>query len=110
MTTTIEPAKKTTVPKQAAPPGAAKQGAAVKIWAFFGALLLAFEAYVLIKWVTGPNFQNVPPGPTPVPLGFKIAGTAITIGGAVATVWFFWQWVVKPWRRSRTVTAEGLML
>jgi hypothetical protein len=108
VTATIEPG--TTALGQARPPITPKKVATVKIWAVVGALILAFEAYVLIKWVTGPNFQNVPPGPTPVPLGFKVAGTAITVGGAIAVVWFFWQWVVKPWRRSRTVTAEGLLL
>ena len=110
MTATMGSANAVTTPDRATQPPMPKPIAAVKIWAFFGALILAFEAYVLIRWVTGPNFQNVPPGPTPVPLGFKIAGTAITVGGAIATVWFFWNWVVKPWRRSRNVTAEGLML
>ena len=111
MTATIEPTTAAgALIEKAQLPVEPKQVPSVKLWAFAGALILAFEAYVLIKWVTGPNFQNVPPGPTPVPLGFKIAGTAITVGGAVATVWFLWNWVVKPWRQSRTVTAEGLLL
>jgi hypothetical protein len=87
-----------------------KKVATVKIWAVLGALVMAFEAYVLIKWVTGPNFERVPAGPTPVPMGIKIAATAVTALGFPAMLWCFWQWVVKPWRRSRIVTSEGLLL
>jgi len=51
----------------------------VKLWAIVGAVVLAFEAYVLLRWVSGPNFTAVPPGPTPVPTGIKIAGTVVTM-------------------------------
>lgn len=87
-----------------------KEVAGVKIWAFFGFLVLAFEAYVLIKWVSGPNFKRVDAGPSPVSEPIKIAATTITALGFPAMLWCIWSWVVKPWRRMRTVTAEGLML
>jgi hypothetical protein len=82
----------------------------VKLWGFFGALILAFEAFVLIKWVTGPNFKRVPGGPTPVPDAIKIATTTVTVLGFPATIAVLWHWVVRPWRRERQVTAHGLML
>jgi len=82
----------------------------VKIWAFFGALIVAFETYVLVKWVTGPNFESVSAGVTPVPDPIKIAGTVITYGGFVAMFYLIYRFVWKVWRQQRTVTAEGLLL
>jgi hypothetical protein len=102
--------------RAAAPPesdtgiAAPNKAATVKIWALFGVLAIAFETYVLLKWVTGPNFEHVPAGPTPVPTGIKVAATTVTVLGFPAMLWFFWNWVGKPWRRSKTVTAEGLLL
>ena len=32
----------------------------VKIWAGIGAVCVAFIAYVLISWVSGPYFEEVP--------------------------------------------------
>src|SRR2546421_180775 len=32
----------------------------VKIWAFFGLLIVAFEVWVLIRWMTGPFFVRWP--------------------------------------------------
>jgi hypothetical protein len=39
----------------------------VKVWATVGALVLAFEIFVIAKWITGPNFTPVHTGPTPLP-------------------------------------------
>jgi len=82
----------------------------VKIWAFFGAIIVAFETYVLLKWVTGPNFEAVPAGVSPVPDGIKIAGSVITYGGFIAMAYLIYRFVWKVWRAQRTVTAEGLLL
>jgi hypothetical protein len=72
------------------------QVASVKLWALFGALVIAFEAYVLIKWVSGPNFVRVDPGPTPVPTFIQIAASVVTYAGIPAALWCTWNWVVKP--------------
>jgi hypothetical protein len=82
----------------------------IKLWGVPGALLIAFEAFVLIKWVTGPNFKRVPAGPTPVPNAIQVASTAMTALGVPLTVGVVYQWLWKPWRRERRVTTEGLML
>jgi hypothetical protein len=109
----------TTTPRRpeelfAGPPRAAaveqKKVPGVKLWAFWGALLIAFESFVLIKWVTGPNFKRVPAGPTPVPEAIKIAATAMTALGVPLTIFVLWRWLIRPWRRERRVTAHGLML
>ena len=36
----------------------------VKIWAAVGGVILAFQLYVWIRWITGPHFERVPAGPT----------------------------------------------
>src|SRR5437773_727227 len=63
----------------------------VKIWALVGAVIALFEAYVLLKWVTGPNFTNVPAGPTPVPDAIKIAGSVVTYAGFPAMFYLLYR-------------------
>src|SRR5437764_27310 len=84
--------------------------AGVKLWALVGAVVFVFEAYVLLRWVTGPNFTAVPPGPTPVPDGIKIAGSVITFAGFPAMFYLLYRFVWKPWRTERRVTTEGLLM
>lgn len=83
---------------------------AVKVWAFFGAIVVLFTSYVLINWVTGPNFEAVPAGPTPVPDAIKLAGSVITFAGFPVMFYLIYRFVWKVWRQSKTVTAEGLLL
>ncbi|MGV0735050.1 spirocyclase AveC family protein [Mycobacterium syngnathidarum] len=70
---------------------------------------MAFEAYVLIKWVTGPYFERVPGGPNEPDMFIKVATTVVTAIGVPLMLLAIWHWVVRPWRRSRVVTPEGLM-
>ena len=44
----------------------------VKWWAALGAGILAFQAFVLARWLTGPYFKHVDPGPTPLPGWMKV--------------------------------------
>lgn len=82
----------------------------VLIWAAIGAVVLAFETYVLVRWVSGPNLARVHPGPTkppgwmkPVMVTWQIAGL---FGAAFCVYWF----VVRPWRRERRLTVDGLLV
>ena len=45
----------------------------VKFWALVGGLIWCYQIYILMKWVTGPFFHEVKPGPTPLPSAMKIA-------------------------------------
>jgi hypothetical protein len=80
----------------------------VHIWATLGAALLVFEAYVVVKWVSGPYFQQVHSGPTSPPSWMKFAVNtvqiAVPVGCVVWTYWFLW----RPWKRERRFTFEGL--
>ena len=39
----------------------------VRIWATLGGAILAFQLYVWIRWITGPNFERVPAGASDPP-------------------------------------------
>jgi hypothetical protein len=88
----------------------ARQAVPVKWWAAAGGLILAFFAYVMINWVTGPYFANVPVGPSEVP-GYMKAGLLafeiVCIPAALACVFWF---VVRPWRRDGKLGVDGVLV
>ena len=64
----------------------------VKWWAGAGALMVAFIAFVLIRWVTGPFFEEVPSGPSDPPTYMKaalIAFQALCIPAALFCIYWF---------------------
>ena len=82
----------------------------IKYWAFAGGLVTAFMAYVLISWITGPYFETVEPGPTPLPTWMKVSLIAWQV--ILPSVWLFmfYRYVVKPWRAERRIGVDGLIL
>lgn len=88
-------------PTQSSPP--------VKYWATAGAILLAAEAYLLISWVTGPNFERVDSGPDSPPTWMKTEMVAVEIVATLATIFTFYWFLVRPWLRERRVTTDGLL-
>jgi len=82
----------------------------IKVMAFFGALTLGFIAYVWIRWITGPYFKRVEPGPTHAPGWMTttfVVWQAAGIVAAAACVWFF---LVRPWRRDGRISTDGLLV
>ena len=65
--------------------GAAALGAQIQpkvkpihIWATIGGAILAFQLYVWIRWLTGPNFERVPAGVSDPPTLMKVVLTTWT--------------------------------
>lgn len=86
-----------------------RSSAPVKWWAAVGALVLIFMTVVLVRWVTGPLFQTVPVGPSPVPTYMKVAIVFFQITcipAALACIYFL---VVRPWRREGKLTVDGAL-
>jgi hypothetical protein len=83
---------------------------AVKWWATLGVVVVAFVAYVLIKWVTGPYFKRVPAGPTHVPTWMHVELTAWQIVSIPAALLLLYRFVVRPWLRERSVGVDGILL
>jgi hypothetical protein len=87
-----------------------RQMVPVKWWAGIGALILAFIAFVLIRWITGPFFESVPSGPSDPPTMMKvglIAMQALCVPAALFCIYWF---VVRPWRRDRAVGVDGVLV
>ncbi len=108
---------KNKAPSVTEPLGAARLGAQaqsavkpVQIWAVIGGAILALQLYVWIRWVSGPYFQRVPVGPTDPPTYMKLlltANTFVLLGGLPVGIWWF---IVRPWRRERRITLDGMLL
>ena len=82
----------------------------IKWWALAGAAVLAFELFVLARWVTGPYFKHVPAGPTAEPGWMRTIQDIWQPAGIVAALGFLYWFLVRPWRRERTVTTDGLLV
>src|SRR5215469_8253017 len=82
----------------------------VQGWALIGGAILAVQLYVWARWVTGPYFVRVPPGPSDPPTLMKIVlitWTTVVVIGLPISVYFF---IIRPWRRERRITTDGMLL
>lgn len=76
--------------------------------AALGVVITAFEAFVIIKWLTGPNFKTTPVGPSEVPTYMKVGLTGLTVIGIVLWCWCIWHFLIQPWRREGHITLDGM--
>src|SRR5258708_28653939 len=81
----------------------------VKVWAAIGGLVLAFEAFVMVKWITGPNFTPVHTGVTPVPGWMKGSLVTMEIGFTLLWLWCIWHFIVRPLRTDGRMSTDGLL-
>jgi len=82
----------------------------IRIWAVIGGAILAFQLYVWIRWISGPNFERVPQGPSDPPMLMKAiltTWTAVIVVGLPVGIYYF---IVRPWRRERRITLDGMLL
>lgn len=79
-------------------------------WALFGAGVLVFEAFVLARWITGPDFKTVPSGPSRPPTYMKVALISWQAIGMPLALGLLYLFLVRPWRRERRVTTDGLLV
>jgi hypothetical protein len=82
----------------------------VQAWAWVGGLILVLQLYVWGKWITGPYFVEVPPGPSDPPTWMKTVLTVWT--GVIVAGWpvAVYHFLIKPWRRERRITTDGMLL
>lgn len=82
---------------------------AIKLWATAGAVVSVVQAYILIKWVTGPYFERVEPGPSEPPGWMKTTIDVYTAAGIVAMLAVLYWFLVRPWRRDGRISLDGLL-
>jgi Spirocyclase AveC-like len=78
-------------------------------WAAAGAVLLAFEAVVLVRWAFGPNFKSTPPGRDQISAAHQLLFTVLQIAVPLAAVAALYFWVARPWWRERHLTTDGML-
>src|SRR5277367_2599957 len=88
---------------------AERQALPIKIWAGIGGLVLAFEIFVITKWVTGPDFTPVHTGPTPVPGWMKAGLITMEVAFVALFLWCIWRFIIQPWRRDGRPSVDGLL-
>src|SRR3954451_3118314 len=92
-----------------APSEAERTTRPVKFFALIGCLIWCLQIYVLLKWLTGPFFHRVSPGPVDPPASMKVAIVTYLV---IQWVLFFWlglRWVVRPFLRERNLGIDGLL-
>src|SRR5262249_19644546 len=81
----------------------------IRVWAGIGALILAFEGFVIIKWVSGAYFTSVHTGPTPIPDWMLISLRTMEVAFFALWMWCIWHFVVQPYRRDGRFSTDGLL-
>lgn len=89
--------------------GSSERVAPVTVWAAIGALFMALNVYVLVKWITGPNFVEVGTGPDRPPAWMRTVLDVSQVVLPVAAVFTIYWLLVRPWRRRGAVTWDGLL-
>lgn len=82
----------------------------VKWWAAAGALWTAFMAWVLIRWVTGPFFEQVPAGPSEQPGWMEAFLTVFQLISIPLALFCLYWFAVRPWVRERRLTTDGVLV
>lgn len=89
---------------------AGKTATPVVYWAVAGAALLAFQIYVLGRWVTGPNFKRTEPAPgADISAGQEFYFLALQVIVPIAMVICLYWWVVRPCRAQKTFTTDAMI-
>jgi len=86
-----------------------RRNLAVNIWAFFGVVIIAFEVFVLIRWVSGPFFERVPTGPSDPPTLMKAILLTWQIASIPTTLALTYWFVIRPWWRNRRLGIDGIL-
>lgn len=91
------------------PAATAHRPTALHLAASLGASLVAFELYLIISWLTGPNFQEVTSGPSVPPPWMQIAVHGGEIVATLIALVMLYRLVLAPWHREHRLPYDGLV-
>ncbi|MGQ0623998.1 MAG: spirocyclase AveC family protein [Sporichthyaceae bacterium] len=75
--------------------------------AALGVALALFEIYIILRWVTGPNFQEVPSGPSVPPTWMAVSINVAQVVCPLVLIALIYRFVIMPWRRERRIPLDG---
>ncbi len=81
----------------------------VKFWAVLGLFFVVLQAYIYIRWFSGPDFHTPTTGADPVPTIVKVWAWFVqiaTIIGIIAAIWYCARQVL----RERRLTFDAILL
>jgi hypothetical protein len=72
--------------------------------------VLVFIAYLMVRWVTGPFFERVPPGPSDPPTYMKVACVVFQATAIPAALGCLYWFALRPWRRTGRLPLDGMLV
>ena len=82
----------------------------IRVWAAVGGVILAFQTYVIVRWVTGPYFTRVHTGPTPMPHWMQTVQTVMMLAGFPLAALVLYFFLIRPLRRERRITTDAKLM
>lgn len=82
----------------------------IVVFGSIGALLVAVELVLLVRWLSSPAWTAVQSGPTPLPDWMWIELATLQIGLPAVAIFFIYWFVVRPWRADRIVRTDAMLL
>lgn len=82
----------------------------IRYWAVIGGGVVLISLYVFTRWVAGPYFHRIHPGPTKVPTYMLIAVRTQETLGCILLGTLLYLFVVRPLIRERTIHVQGMLL
>ena len=89
--------------------GGRRKARPVLWWAAAGVLFLGLAIYVWTMWFVSGDAHRVQPGITPVPEWMKIMNRSEEVAGTLASIYFFYRFVYRQWRREGHITLDGML-
>lgn len=81
----------------------------IKVLAAIGGAILAINCVVIVRWMFGDRFERVAPGPDPLPRWMANTIDILQVSVVILAGVCLYLLVIRPWRRERKVTFDGLL-
>jgi hypothetical protein len=93
-----------------AAPEQPRQASPVVGLAVIGVFFLALAVYVFAHWILSGDATPNTFGRDQAPLRMKITAYALQPVFAISTFWVLWRFLIKPWRATRRLTPDGMLI